>query len=295
MENASKMLLIAAAILIAIILITLGIKVLGSADDTTKQAQGVGDSLSLATKDSTSKLESLLNGLAGGPSSLNHSGTIPEGEIYISNGTTYNAGDTMPSPKGGDTYIYGDYKYTFNTLYMWSVKVIDKSKPSYEEIIKIINEKDIKSMHRTFEGCTSLTKAPVIPDNVTNISYTFEGCTSLEKAPIIPKGVKDIHGTFRDCTSLTKAPIIPDTVQNMEQTFYNCTKLEKVTTIPKSVIIMRNTFDGCTSLEGEININANPVSYTDCFNRTIKPIIITGDSIKKAELAATSRIGNLTY
>ena len=50
MENASKALLIAAAILIAIIIITIGIKVYTSTSDTQKVAQDTGKSLSKNTE-----------------------------------------------------------------------------------------------------------------------------------------------------------------------------------------------------------------------------------------------------
>lgn len=49
MENASRALLIAAAVLIAIIIIALGIKLLGGVSDTSKQANEVGTELSNAT------------------------------------------------------------------------------------------------------------------------------------------------------------------------------------------------------------------------------------------------------
>lgn len=45
MENATKALLIAASVLIAIVLIAFGIKILGSTGDAGKQAQNVQNSL----------------------------------------------------------------------------------------------------------------------------------------------------------------------------------------------------------------------------------------------------------
>lgn len=49
MENASKALLITAAVLIVIIIVALGVKLLGGVSDTSKQANEVGTELSKAT------------------------------------------------------------------------------------------------------------------------------------------------------------------------------------------------------------------------------------------------------
>lgn len=53
MENASKALLIAAAVLIAIILITVGIKIFSSTSDTQKVAMSTGDTIKGKTTDAT--------------------------------------------------------------------------------------------------------------------------------------------------------------------------------------------------------------------------------------------------
>lgn len=45
MENASKALLIAAAVLIAIVLVALGVKLLNSAEDTAGEAEKVADAI----------------------------------------------------------------------------------------------------------------------------------------------------------------------------------------------------------------------------------------------------------
>lgn len=52
-------------------------------------------------------------------------------------------------------------------------------------------------------GCISLTTAPEIPSNVTNMFGTFNGCTSLTAPPTIPSGVTNMNNTFIGCTALT--------------------------------------------------------------------------------------------
>ena len=60
----------------------------------------------------------------------------------------------------------------------------------------------------TFNYCSSLTIAPVIPSNVTSLSWTFYGCSSLATAPIIPEGVTSLNETFYECSSIDGIYII---------------------------------------------------------------------------------------
>ena len=56
MENASKALLIAGAILIAILIISLGIILINSGNGANQQAQQVGDVISIAAGDAVNKI-----------------------------------------------------------------------------------------------------------------------------------------------------------------------------------------------------------------------------------------------
>ena len=60
MENATKALLIAAAVLIVILLIAFGMKIFNSTSDTTGQASAMGEILSNSTNDSTSSVKDSL-------------------------------------------------------------------------------------------------------------------------------------------------------------------------------------------------------------------------------------------
>ena len=64
MENATKALLIAAAVLIAIVLIALGVNLLGSAKDTSGQAQQVGEQLQTSIQSQTGTVLESLQGYA---------------------------------------------------------------------------------------------------------------------------------------------------------------------------------------------------------------------------------------
>ena len=118
----------------------------------------------------------------------------------------------------------------------------------------------VTNMYSTFYDCTSLTTAPEIPNSVTDMSYTFSGCASLTTAPVIPNSVTSMEGTFNNCTSLTTAPEIPDSVTEMYYTFSGCASLTMAPNIPDGVTNMEGTFNGCTSLTIVPNI---PNSVTD--------------------------------
>ena len=86
-----------------------------------------------------------------------------------------------------------------------------------------------------FEGCTSLTQAPVLPaTELQQLCYysMFKGCTSLTEAPKLP-ATKLAHSCyshmFEGCASLVNAPDLPATTLN-----YNC---------------YISMFSGCTSLK----------------------------------------------
>lgn len=63
MENASKALLIAAAILIVIVLIAFGVSVLNSSGDVQSSATSTGDQLEASANKAASKTNDILTGL----------------------------------------------------------------------------------------------------------------------------------------------------------------------------------------------------------------------------------------
>ena len=189
---------------------------------------------------------------------LHPKGIIPEGATYTIAETreTLVGGDAFPETVSrGDQYIYGDYVYSYwfnSPVYSndgwYVVGVTDGTKTRYGAILESISGISVTMMYFTFEDCTSLVEAPVIPDSITDMWWAFAYCTSLVSAPVIPDGVMDIEGTFVDCTSLVSAPVIPDSVMDMEGTFEGCTSLVSAPVIPDGVTSMNYTFQGCTSL-----------------------------------------------
>lgn len=85
MENATKALLIAAAVLIAIILIALGVKLLSSTKNVSGQAKELSDSLSKTTTGSTKSVTSALKSIVDvKPESNNNEGTGKKERKYFS-------------------------------------------------------------------------------------------------------------------------------------------------------------------------------------------------------------------
>ena len=65
MENASKALLIAAAVLIVILLIAFGMRIFNSTSDVSAQATGTGTQLSNQTTQAAQSAQNALQGLSG--------------------------------------------------------------------------------------------------------------------------------------------------------------------------------------------------------------------------------------
>ena len=189
-------------------------------------------------------------------------------ELHPNDGTT---------PQNNDTYNYGDYTYTYSTvLGGWKVDVIDTTKTEYGLILESINGQPVTSMQGTFSQCYSLTKIPMIPNNITNMSYAFYYCESLKDISglVVPNTVTTIEKMFSYCKSLTNVDdlvipngvtslsltfegsgivdasglVIPNSVTNMKRAFQDCKSLSVAPVIPNTIINLQETFSGCKSL-----------------------------------------------
>ncbi len=249
---------------------------------------------------------------------LVHKNIIPKGATYTKvDGTILNAGDEFPSiVKDGDMYSYGDYQYKYNynhqitqwvndtTQNGWGVKITDKTKTKYDEILKYINNKPITNTNALFNNCVNLEFSPQIPDTVINTGTMFQGCSSLKKAPKLPSNVQRVDFMFNQCTQLIDISEIKlnSNITSLYCFLSGCENLVDISTliIPSSVDDMRNVFTNCSKLNGTITINANPTTYEKCFyqyyeaNGTIK-IMGSCSQQTKENLASTNNRNNVTY
>lgn len=191
------------------------------------------------------------------------------GENYVAPDPALNPNDGT-TPVAGDTYMYGDYTYTYSeSLAGWQVnKVADKTKQYYGEILESINGKPIKNMYNTFHGCKQLLASPKIPESVTSLSCTFTSCIKLQTIPEIPRGVTDLTATFNGCKSLVDASSlqIPEGVTILARLFEGCTSLTTAPEIPDNIESMFGMFKNCNKLTGEIVINTNIINSAKSFN-----------------------------
>ena len=118
-----------------------------------------------------------------------------------------------------------------------------------------------------FDGCTSLTKAPVLPAT-TLAGYCYDSmfvnCKSLKEAPELPATTlaASCYGNmFRGCESLTKAPVLPATTLASNcyyAMFSGCQSLAKAPALPATTLVdycYCTMFSGCQSLK-EVRISA---------------------------------------
>ena len=243
-------------------------------------------------------------------SSCEYEITIPEGCKYVSEEGTLVAGDKFPAEDSfrmGNQYYTEDYVYTYvvvpryGWMYgYWHVKVRDKTKESYTDVLYkmplTIDESDLY-MAETFAGCTNLKEAPSIPAGVDCLDYTFLDCINLEIAPEMPLNVEAMNGTFSGCTSLKQAPVIPKDVYYINELFRDCTSLTGTVEIESEYILSyKNCFygvdfdaqniklTGASSLleeikntANEVEDEANTVQYGDTIRISIKRFCMPED------------------
>ena len=127
-----------------------------------------------------------------------------------------------------------------------------------------------------FQGCTSLTTAPIeLPSTTLEIycyDNMFQGCTSLTTAPELPATTLASNcydSMFSGCTSLTTAPTLPATTlasNCYEWMFQNCSKLTTAPALPAKTLAegcYYNLFNNCTSLNN-VTVYADDISALDC-------------------------------
>ena len=65
--------------------------------------------------------------------------------------------------------------------------------------------------------------------------YKFYGCTSLVKAPSIPESATSLRSTLRACSILKEATFLHTTPPSYFDTLYNCPSLESIYVPDESV------------------------------------------------------------
>ena len=196
--------------------------------------------------------------------------------VNINSTTNINAsGNTM-------SLLYGDdYKdkvafpsgstYTFAYLFNGNTHLI-----SAENLILPATTLAEGCYRYMFDGCTSLTAAPVLPATTlaTNCYFSmFSGCTSLTTAPTLPATTLAegcYFSMFLGCTSLTAAPVLPATTLATNcytSMFYGCKSLTAAPELPATTLAdscYYNMFRDCISLTTAPELPATTLA-NDCY------------------------------
>ena len=156
--------------------------------------------------------------------------------------------------------------------------------------------------YNMFYGCTSLTEAPVLPATTLYkycYYYMFYGCTSLIKAPELPATTlaTNCYGfMFSGCTSLTEAPELPvTTLANYcyQSMFNDCASLTKAPVLPATTLTnncYNGMFSGCTSLTKAPELPAT--TLTDyCYQSMFDGCT----SLTKAPVLPATTLGDYCY
>ena len=97
---------------------------------------------------------------------------------------------------------------------------------SLEDIPDIESSSSYLIMNYTFRNCKSLVYAPNLSKtNVDRLCYAFDNCVKLKYAPILSNNVSNLSSCFRNCSNLVNAPNIPVYTTYMESTFRDCVNL----------------------------------------------------------------------
>ena len=158
-----------------------------------------------------------------------------------------------------------------------------------------------------FEGCTSLTKAPVLPATTLASSCyesMFWNCTSLTKAPALPATTLTVNcyiHMFKGCTSLTEPPELTATTLGGNcywGMFEGCTSLVNAPALPATTLAGScycSMFEGCTSLVNAPALPATtlPVARLDgsCYENMFKDCT----SLTKAPALPATTLGVHCY
>lgn len=151
-----------------------------------------------------------------------------------------------------------------------------------------------------FDGCTSLTTAPVLPATTLAsdcYSHMFALCTSLTTAPELPATTLAnwcYSSMFYGCTGLTSAPELPATTlaSNCYQGMFNrCSSLTTAPELPATTLVnwcYANMFYGCTKLK-YIKCLATDISASSCTDGWVYNVALFGTFVKAASMTGWTR------
>lgn len=238
MENASKALLIAAGVLIVILIITIGIRIMGSQDETISQADTVGKSISDKSKDAVSKIDSIF--LA-----MNPEENVEEYDIIISGDNSFRSDINNPDTiKKNETVILKFEANTGLSSTNWSYNISGATFDIIEEDnmeleIKLSNPTQKVELRIEAVGCCFVSGTKVL---------MHDGTT--KKIEDIKIGEKVL--TYNESTKKYETGNVTNLITNP-----NTTNIARVTLIDGTSIEMNEYHPICTEEGWKSLINYN--------------------------------------
>ena len=102
---------------------------------------------------------------------------------------------------------------------------------------------------------------------------------------------------FADCSKLESFEGFPERLEDMANCFDNCPMLRNCTRIPEGVKNMAGAFCRCSCLSGELQIDASPEMYDQCFlycsGRDGAQVVLSGKAPREV-LEALKETGGFT-
>ena len=227
----------------------------------------------LLSKDNGENWDTEITGLTSGDK------VIAKGNVHQFGGNSeasFDFGDTRINVCGNIMSIYDsqnfrtitalNYVDSFEYLFLFGIQII-----SAENLVLPATTLSRSCYCAMFQGCTSLTTAPVLP-----------AATLAEKC---------YTGMFSDCSSLTSAQELPATTLASEcysSMFYGCTSLTTAPELPATTLTnycYRDMFNGCRSLN-YIKCLATDISANDCTANWINGVAATGTFVKNPNMSS---------
>lgn len=237
---------------------------------------------------STVKLKQ--KGYPSGSFQISRDGGSTWSDYTIDTAITLNTGDKVSFRAKADRTSAQSYQNRFHFM-------MDGKIEAWHNVMSLYRTNDFATYNTTviyafgylFNGCDSLTKAPVLPAiTLADSCYycMFLGCRSLKEAPELPattlaKSCYD--GMFYSCRSLTEAPVLPATTLAdgcYGEMFSGCQSLTKAPELPATTLAngcYKGMFAGCGSLnevrcQMPSTISAGDIpTYTGDGSDTTKP------------------------
>ncbi len=194
-----------------------------------------------------------------------------------------NSGITQEDIEPFFTFTYGGYQYCYHGVLHgepdapnvwvhrqerefegWSVLYLeDEEEPGW--ILEEAFGYPVMGLEHCFSS-RSVVGVKNIPAQTVTMRYCFYWCRNLKKNPPIPDGVKDMAYCFAECGEMESFEGFPEQLEDMMCCFYNCPKLRSCSRIPENVKNLDGAFCRCYCLSGELQIDATPEKYDDCFH-----------------------------